>query len=63
MSSKSLRNNLMVDFSNAVNLEHPNIVGVQSCYEDSVNFYIVSDYMGQGNLYDFLAGKKSFSEK
>jgi serine/threonine-protein kinase HSL1 (negative regulator of Swe1 kinase) len=53
---------MLIEFSTIVNVDHPNIVKIRDVYEDHQNFYVVSDFIPQGNLFQFLAQKKSLSE-
>lgn len=36
------------------NLKHPNIVSFNAHFEDEVNFYLVLEYLQNGNLYEHL---------
>jgi calcium-dependent protein kinase len=44
-------------------LSHPNIMLVFECYEDSTNFYIISEICEGGELFDCIAEKGHFTEK
>ncbi len=44
-------------------LSHPNIMQVYECYDDSTNFYIVSEICEGGELFDCIAGKGNFTER
>ena len=43
-------------------IEHPHIVRVIDMFEDTVNFYIVTEYMKGGELYDHMIKAKRLSE-
>ena len=45
------------------NVNHPNIVRVIDLFEDSVNFYIVTELMKGGELYDHMINVKRLSER
>lgn len=34
--------------------KHPNIVCLNDVFEDAENFYLVLEYMGGGDLFDYL---------
>ena len=42
---------------------HPNIVKLIDVYEDEVNFYIVSELMKGGDLYNYMLKVKRLSER
>ena len=42
---------------------HPNIVGLVDVFEDDVNFYIVSELMKGGDLYNYMLKTKRLSER
>ena len=42
--------------------DHPHIVRVHELIEDSNNFYIVSELMNGGELYEMIIKEKKFSE-
>lgn len=37
--------------------KHPNIVRLQDVFEDADNFYLVLEYMGGGDLFDYLKNR------
>ena len=43
--------------------DHPHIVRVMELLEDDVNFYIVSELVSGGELYDHIIKNKMFSEQ
>jgi len=42
---------------------HPNIMDVQDIIEDENNFYIVSELIEGGSIFERLKRKKKFNEK
>lgn len=42
--------------------DHPSIVRVLELLEDDINFYIISELVNGGELYDFIIQNKMFSE-
>lgn len=44
-------------------LSHPNIVGIEGVYHQDDMFYVVMDYMADGDLCDLLIKKQRLSEK
>lgn len=44
-------------------LSHPNIMQIYEFYDDTTNFYIVSEFCQGGELFDCIADKGIFSEK
>ena len=45
------------------NTDHPHIVRVMELLEDEAKFYIVSELVSGGELYDYIIKKKKLSEK
>jgi len=43
-------------------LDHPNIVKVYEYYEDDHYFYIITDYVDGGELFDEIIKRKNLSE-
>lgn len=43
--------------------DHPHIVRVMELMEDDVNFYIVSELVTGGELYDYIIKKKRLTER
>jgi len=43
--------------------DHPHIVRTMELLEDEVNFYVVSQLVGGGELYEHIVKKKKFDEK
>ena len=45
-------------------LDHPNLNKVLDCYDDVLNFYFVSDFIKEGDLFTALSKRKAnFTEK
>jgi serine/threonine protein kinase len=43
--------------------DHPGIVRVLELLEDDINFYIVSELVNNGELYDYIIQNKMFNEQ
>lgn len=43
-------------------LDHPNIVKIYEFYEDDENFYLVTEFLTGGELFDFIIKKKQINE-
>ena len=43
--------------------DHPSIVRVLELLEDDVNFYIISELVDGGELYDYIIKNKMFTEE
>ena len=43
--------------------DHPNIIKIYEYYEDDINYYIITEYITGGELYDTIASWKSFNEE
>ena len=43
--------------------DHPNIMGVKEILEDKANFYIVSEFVEGGELFDRIVKVSKFTEK
>ncbi len=41
-------------------VNHPNIIRIYELLEDDVNFYIVSEVLAQGELFDHIVKNKQF---
>ena len=44
-------------------IEHPSIIKIYEYYTDDVNFYIITEYVGGGELYDAIVKCKKFNEQ
>lgn len=44
-------------------LDHPNILKIHELYQDAKNYYIISEYLEGGELFDRLQSSKVFTEK
>lgn len=44
-------------------LDHPNIVKLYEFYQDKVHFYLITEYIDGGELFDKISQVKSFSEE
>lgn len=43
-------------------LDHPNIVKIYEFYQDKLNFYLITEYIDGGELFDKITRVKSFPE-
>jgi calcium-dependent protein kinase len=43
-------------------MDHPNILKIYECYEDSENFYLVTEFLTGGELFDYIIKKRVISE-
>ena len=43
-------------------IDHPNILKLYEIFEDSKNYYLVTEYCKGGELFDEIIKKKTFSE-
>ncbi len=43
-------------------LDHPNIVKIYEFYQDKLNFYLITEYIDGGELFDKISKVKYFSE-
>lgn len=43
-------------------MDHPNVINIVEVYEDTRNFYIVTELCEGGELFDFIIETKSLSE-
>lgn len=52
--------------SNEINilrqLDHPNITKLYEIYQDSGNIYLLTEYLGGGELFDAIVRKRNFNE-
>ena len=45
-----------------VKLEHPNIIKMYEYFVDEINYYLITEYISGGELYDHIASIKFFNE-
>lgn len=43
-------------------LDHPNIVKIYEFYQDKLNFYLITEFIEGGELFDKIAKIKFFTE-
>ena len=43
--------------------DHPNLMKVHEILEDDLNYYIISQIMNEGELYDKIIAMKIFKER
>jgi calcium-dependent protein kinase len=43
-------------------LDHPNIVKIFEFYQDKLNFYLITEYIEGGELFDRIAKERCFDE-
>ena len=56
------REKFIMEVSILARLDHPNIMKIFELYEDSHNFYVVSELIRGGELFDYISKKQSLSE-
>ena len=61
--SKSEKLLLFTEIENLKKLDHPNILSIYESYECPVNFYIVTELVTCGELFDGIDRRGRFSEK
>ena len=44
-------------------LDHPSIVKLYEFYQDKLNFYLITEYIDGGELFEKISKVKSFSEE
>ena len=44
-------------------MDHQNIVKLYEVYEDDVNFYLITDLLKGGELFDEIVKRSKFTEK
>ena len=54
---------LMNEFTILKNSDHPHIVKIFEMYEDSKNYYIVSELLSGGELFEVISMMANFNEK
>ena len=45
------------------NLDHPHIVKLYELYQDQTNYYLVTEYLSGGELFERIKAMTYFSEK
>ena len=45
------------------NLDHPHIVKLYELYQDEKNYYLITEYLSGGELFDRIKKMSYFSEK
>ena len=43
-------------------IDHPNVVKLYEFYQDTKNYYLITDYCAGGELFDRIVSRGSFSE-
>jgi calcium-dependent protein kinase len=46
-----------------IEADHPNIIKIYEYYEDEVNFYLITEYVSGGELYETICTWKDFNEE
>jgi calcium-dependent protein kinase len=44
-------------------MDHPNIMRIYEMFQDEMNYYIITEYLSGGELFDKIKTLKFFSEK
>lgn len=60
--SKEYIQSLLNEIDILKQLDHPNIVRIYEFYQDKVNFYLVTEYIEGGELFDRITKVKCFTE-
>ena len=45
-----------------ITLEHPNIIKIYEYYEDEINYYLITEYISGGELFDYIERDTAFTE-
>ena len=45
-----------------ITLEHPNIIKIYEYYEDEINYYLITEYVSGGELFDYIERDTTFCE-
>jgi calcium-dependent protein kinase len=61
--SKEYVTSLLNEIDILKKLDHPNIVKIYEFYEDKDNFYLITEFIEGGELFDRITKKKFFNEK
>ena len=57
------QNNFEEEIELVKQLDHPNIFKIYEFFQDGSNFYLVSEYLDGGELFDYIEKNKTFDEK
>jgi len=57
------KKSMLKEVSILKSLDHPNIIKIFDLYEDSKNYYLITEYCSGGELFDRIHKLKHFSEK
>ena len=60
--SKEFVESLLNEIEILKKLDHPNIVKIYEFYQDKLNFYLITEYIGGGELFDKITKIKCFTE-
>lgn len=60
--SKEYMQSLAVEIEVLKQLDHPNIVRLYEFYQDRLNFYLITEYIGGGELFDKITQVRCFTE-
>ena len=60
--SKEYVQSLLNEIDNLKQLDHPNIVKIYEFYQDKLNFYLITEYIEGGELFDRITKVKCFTE-
>jgi len=61
MSSEYM-NNLLNEIDILKQIDHPHIVKLYEFYQDKVNFYLITEFISGGELFDKIVKIKHFTE-
>ena len=61
--SYGLMEELMNEIEILKKMDHPNIVKLYEFYQDKLNFFLITEYIDGGELFDKITQVKYFSEK
>lgn len=62
-TKKSEESTLISEFEIMRGLDHPGVVSLYELYQDQVYFYLISEYLEGGELFERIKKNKYFSEK
>ena len=55
--------NILEEIKILKSLDHPNIIKIYEFFSDNINFYIVMEYLSQGDLFSFISASRFLKEK